>query len=139
MRKSFTAKKTPLLIYVVLAGPLTLALLVVVHATQPVIATGPTPIPVSVDVTPPPDGPSDAPCRLEPGLDCDFTDLIYVEDSSIALRTNPPAGARGVPAYTLISITFDRDMDAGTIDNDTFHVTLGTVPIEGVISYITAN
>ena len=49
---------------------------------------------------------------------------------------NPPAGAYAVTAYTQVSATFDRDMDPFSIYEGTFSVSLGAIPISGVVRYI---
>ncbi|MDP2996091.1 MAG: CehA/McbA family metallohydrolase [Bryobacterales bacterium] len=49
---------------------------------------------------------------------------------------NPSPDAFAVPAYTQVSATFNRDMNPATIHNGTFLVSLGTVPIPGLIRYI---
>lgn len=125
----------------ILVGLCVLALLAVPQAAKPAIASQPTPTPGATRVIRPPAGLLDAPCRLEPGMDCDFIQesVAAAALSRSMLRTNPLVDARGVPTHTLISITFDRDMDSGTINRNTFSVSQGTLGLEGTIRYIAAS
>ncbi len=89
----------------------------------PVAASEPTPTP--------------EPCRLEAGAACDFPKRDDLAAAAIALpRTNPAIGASDVPTYTLVSVTFDREMDVNTINNDTFQVSQGDARLSGSIRYI---
>ncbi len=49
---------------------------------------------------------------------------------------NPSPDAYAVPAYTQVSATFDRDMNPASIHAGTFLLSLGAVPVPGVIRYI---
>lgn len=119
-----------------LVGLCVTALLVTMYSAQPAMATEPTPTPMTTDATRPPDQPFDVPCRLGLGIDCDFTDSIEAADSSLKLRTNPSVSARDVPTYTLVSVTFDRNIDPSTIRDDTFYVSQGMARVDGAIGYI---
>jgi hypothetical protein len=92
----------------------TLVLLVIITGfPQPVLATGPTPTPVSQ--------PDNLRCRLEQGADCEF---VRPEDTAIdgtlIVKTNPLLEALEVPTKTLVSVTFGMPMMANTINDRTF-------------------
>jgi len=55
--------------------------------------------------------------------------------------TEPPASATDVATNRKITVTFDRDMDASTIDPSSFQVatSIGGVPVIGAVSYDAAN
>jgi len=76
-------------------------------------------------------------CRLAVGQRCYF-DNRAKQDSpeALILHVNPQLGAQGVPTYTLVSVTFGRDMDIGTINADTFFVSQGQRRVEGTVGYI---
>jgi len=50
--------------------------------------------------------------------------------------TNPSVGARAVHTYTLVSATFNEDMNPSTINSSTFFVSQGAVHVAGSIGYI---
>ncbi len=112
------------LVFLVLGG---FALLLAARPIQPVAAASePTPTP--------------EPCRLEGGATCDFPKRDDLAAAAVVLsRTNPAMGASGVPTYTLVSVTFDREMDFNTINNDTFRVSQGDIRLSGAIRYIAAS
>jgi uncharacterized repeat protein (TIGR01451 family) len=84
----------------------------------------------------PPEASGDGICHLELGTECDFISPFDLAISDLRLRTNPALGARGVPTYTLVSITFDQDMDASRINNNTFYVDQGATRLNGSVDYI---
>ncbi len=110
-----------------LLGVFMLGLLLTTRIPQPVTAAEPTPTP-----TPVIDEPAGLPCRLELGQDCTPADL----PEFVGPRTNPLLGAREVPTYTLISATFDREMNSDTLNSDTFYVTQGAARIVGAVRFI---
>jgi len=131
-----TQKKIAML-WPFLLGLVILTLIITIRPAQPVAATEPTPTPAVTDGSKPHSGSSEEPCRLEQGAECEFPRRDDVASATlIGPRTNPTIGAQGVSTYTLISITFDRDMDFNTINNDTFQVSRGDSRLNGVIRYI---
>ncbi len=116
-------------------GLVILTLLITTRLAQPVSATEPTP--TVMDGSSPQSGSSEEPCRLEQGAECEFPRRDDLASATLAApRTNPAISAQGVPTYTLISVTFDRDMDFNTINNDTFQVSQGDSFLNGTIRYI---
>ena len=55
--------------------------------------------------------------------------------------TEPPASATDVATNRKITVTFDRDMDASTIDTTSFQVatSIGGVPVLGTVNYDAAD
>jgi predicted metal-dependent phosphoesterase TrpH len=93
-----------------LAGLFALAVLVAAHSAGPAAAVEPTP-----------PGPSASDSAAAP----------------VIVFTNPSVGARAVPTHTLVSATFNVDMDPSTITGSTFIVSQGATPVVGSIGYIT--
>jgi uncharacterized repeat protein (TIGR01451 family) len=120
----------------ILVGLFILALLILVCLPQPAIATEPTPTPMMTPLASPSEASGDGICHLELGTECDFITPFDLAISGSDLKTNPALGARGVPTYTLVSITFDQDMDARTINGDTFYLYQDSTRIGGSVDYI---
>lgn len=104
------------------------------------MATGPTPtptMPVSFD---PPGDSTEELCRLELGVACEFPQRDDLAGAALDTPTMYPAiGARGVPTYTWISVTFGRDMNLNTLNSGTFRVSQGSQPLTGSVRYIEAS
>jgi|GEM_PF-1490987 len=119
-----------------LFGVVILIVLLVVAPITPANATEPTPTPSATPALNPSGTYSNLLCQLERGLNCDMINTLDLAISGSKLRTNPINEARNAPTYTLISITFDREMNSDTITKDTFSVSQGSNQIAGRIDYI---
>ncbi|MBN1219195.1 MAG: CehA/McbA family metallohydrolase [Anaerolineae bacterium] len=109
-----------------------LASLLVFFPAGPVLATQPT-----VTPTPAPVDTGDGMCRLELGRECDFRAQVdALEISTLTPKTNPPFGAQAVPTYTLVSMTFEREMKPDTINSETFYVQQGATRVAGRADYL---
>jgi len=123
-------------------GLFVLAMLITAHPTRPAIAAEPTPTPPIIAVTSPSDNPFNMLCHTAPTLCRDavrLTPVAITDNSSTPtiIFANPSVDARAVPTYTLVSATFNQDMDPSTINSSTFFVSQGITPLVGSVSYIT--
>lgn len=51
------------------------------------------------------------------------------------ISTNPENSATNVVTNTLVTATFNKDMEAATINGETFSVKQGLIPVSGMVSY----
>ena len=68
---------------------------------------------------------------------CEIQAQIGAVGAPTIIFKNPSLDARAVPTYTLVSATFDQDMNPSTINSSTFFVTQGSNSVSGSIRYIT--
>jgi uncharacterized repeat protein (TIGR01451 family) len=101
-------------------------------------AAGPTPTPPASPSPEASNPDTELLCRLETGLDCSFVNPVDMAAAAVGLRTYPKIGAQDVPTYTLVSVTFDQDIDPDRVTIDTFFVEQGSVRIPGSVEYISA-
>ena len=123
-----------------LAAPIVVGLLIITYQSRPVAATEPTPTPSIPDNFDPSGNSSEDVCGLALGSKCEFPKRDDLAGSTLERpKTYPAPGARDVPTYTLISVTFGRDMNLNTINNETFQVSQGDRQLAGSIRYIDAS
>lgn len=106
---------------------------------KPAQAVEPTPTPPSPTPIAPPLDSFDTPCHLAVGQDCTLIDPLAQTalEAGAAHWINPELGAQDVPTYTLISATFEREMDAASFTPETFFVTEADGQrVAGSLSYI---
>lgn len=121
-------KKIPLLLAAL--GGFVVVLLAITQPAYLVMAVEPTPTAPAT------------PCRLSSSTNCDFLAPVTQPPASLAEGALSPGlypepESRNVPTHTLVSVGFgDMDMDASTINSQTFYVTQGEARIEGAIDYI---
>jgi uncharacterized repeat protein (TIGR01451 family) len=129
-------KKNTFLILVLAAG-LSLMIFMALQPVELAVANQAPPTP-----TPTPEaGPDDLACSLFSSVECDFIDPvtqrpIEIMPGTLPFRLYPPAGSGGVLTSTLVSIIFDRNVDAGTINRDTFYLSQGSNRVDGTVEYI---
>lgn len=76
------------------------------------------------------------PCRLEVGVDCTFVNPVNLVRNSATVTTHPRMQARQVPTYTQVAAAFNTDIDASTLNRQSFQVVDADGPIRGTIRYI---
>jgi hypothetical protein len=63
----------------------------------------------------------------------DFNEVVGV--CPIVILTNPIDGASGVPLNQIITATFNEDMNPATINQSSFIITVGGVPVPGTVTH----
>ncbi|MBC7845131.1 MAG: Ig-like domain-containing protein [Flavobacterium sp.] len=63
----------------------------------------------------------------------DFEEVVGV--CPVVLSTNPIDGAFGVPLNQIITATFNEEMNPATINQSSFIITVGDVPVAGTVTY----
>lgn len=121
----------------VLAAGLGFMMLIALQPVELAVANQAPPTP-----TPTPGaGPDDLSCSLFSSAECDFIDPVTqrpfeIMPAELPYRLYPPAGSSGVPTSTLVSIIFDRNVDPGAINRDTFYLSQGSHRLDGTVEYI---
>ncbi len=136
-----SAKKTPALLLLLLES-CALTLLIIMLSGKSAHAIEPTPTPPPPTPIAPPPASFDTMCHLALGQDCTLIDPLAQTalEAGVVHWLNPELGAQDVPTYTLISATFDREMDAASFTPETFYVTQADGrQVAGSLSYIEAS
>lgn len=114
-----------LIFVTILAGP-----------AKPVTATEPTVTPTGVLALSPPTQPPEPLCYLKDNEDCFLVNPVELTEVPATTYLNPTIGASAVPTYTLISVTFDREIDPATLHPDSFYLTQAGQRLSGTIRYL---
>jgi uncharacterized repeat protein (TIGR01451 family) len=135
-------KKLSLLLWA-LAGGLILALLIGAQPVELAAALESTPTPTAVPIIGPDDKTGDPSCHISTSEECDLIDPIterpvVITTGDLPYKQYPAVSAQGVPTSTLVSIIFDRNIDASTINSETFYLSQGSNRLDGAVVYIDA-
>ena len=133
-------KKTLALTFL-MNGLLALVLMVMVRPGGSASAEESSPSLVTVDTSPSGNVLS-ALCEAAPALCRDAMSPTGVSASSwtpTIIFTNPPVDARAVPTYTLVSATFNQNLDPSTVNSSTFRISQAGAAVVGSVSYITVS
>src|SRR5688572_24422454 len=107
------------------------------YPTQSATALAPTATPEAQVGDEPETGPNETLCHLAANKDCTIVNALDLAASEAGPRrgTYPIMEAQEVPTYTLVSATFEREMEAGTLTPETFYLSQGGSRIAGSIRY----
>jgi uncharacterized repeat protein (TIGR01451 family) len=129
-------KKSTFLILVLAVG-LSLMIFMAFQPVELAVANQAPPTPTPT----PRAGPDDLSCSLFSPVECNFIDPvterpIEIMPADMPYRLYPPASSSGVATSTLVSIIFDRNVDASTINRDTFYLSQNSDRLDGTVEYI---